>query len=70
MDTTVIFLLLLITVVFVLRGNSEGWRPFAWYGAPVGTYQGGGDWDGIVPATTSVDVDYVPTKLSKKPKKS
>lgn len=35
------------------RGGKEGWRPFAWYG--FSGYQAGGDWTGIVPATTTQD---------------
>jgi hypothetical protein len=70
MDTTILLLLLLVAAIFVVRGNSEGWRPFAWYGAPPGTYQGSGDWDGVVPATTSVEVVAPASPPVRKPKKS
>lgn len=49
-----LFALLVVAAIFVVRGNEEGWRPFAWYGAPPGTAQAGGDWKGIVSATTEV----------------
>ena len=66
----ILFVLLAIAAIFVLRGNAEGWRPFAWYGAPPGTYQAGGDWAGVVPATRMI-AEIVPAvgKQKRKSKK-
>jgi hypothetical protein len=70
MDTIIVlFVLLIIAAVFVVRGNTaEGWQPFAWYGAPPGTYKAGGDWTGVDAATRSVEI--VPAPNAPKQKKS
>ena len=73
MDTIVIFfVLLVVAAIFVMRGNSEGWRPFAWYGAPPGTSEASGDWTGIVPSTRVVSPEPTkkPSKKDDKKKKS
>lgn len=59
MHTTILIALALLAFLIV-KGGSEGWRPYAWYGYPgtkPGTvgYQARGDWCGIVPATIKVD---------------
>jgi hypothetical protein len=69
---THLLVLFAIAAFFVLRGNKEGWAPFAWYGYPgptAGTvgYQAGGNWCGVDSATRDAPkpIPIVPAQACK-----